>query len=216
MAQNNKGLFITVEGIEGVGKTTNIEFINRFLKQQGISVTLTREPGGTEIAEQIRYLLLSHHNEPLTEDAELLLVFAARAQHLNRLIKPALARGDCVLCDRFTDATYAYQGAGRKLSMPRIAQLEQWVQGDLRPDVTLLLDVPVELGLSRVEQRGAPDRFESEKSTFFERIRQNYLERAKLEPKRIFIVDASQTLEKVQESIVVILNQILSPDKVNR
>jgi len=210
MIKKTRGFFITVEGIEGVGKTTNIEFIDRYLRRHNIQLKLTREPGGTEIAEKIRNLLLSHHNESLNEDAELLLVFAARAQHLNQLIKPSLARGDWVLCDRFTDATYAYQGAGRGLSMTRIAQLEQWVQEELRPDLTLVLDVPVELGLSRVKQRGALDRFETEQNAFFERVRKNYLDRAKKAPERMSVIDASRPLTQVQESIAVILEHKIS------
>lgn len=213
MTSETRGLFITVEGIEGVGKTTNLRFIEEYLKQRGITLQVTREPGGTEVAEQIRELLLAHHNEPLHEDAELLLMFAARAQHLNRLIKPVLADGDWVLCDRFTDATYAYQGAGRNLSSQRIAQLEQWVQGDLRPDLTLVLDVPVEIGLSRVKQRGEPDRFETEQQAFFERVRQSYLERAQQEPQRICVVDAGQPLERVQADIAAVLDEKLSAGK---
>lgn len=211
MTDNNSGKFITVEGIEGVGKTTNIAFIQNFLQAKGVHLSVTREPGGTEIAEQVRELLLAHHKETLNEDAELLLVFAARAQHLNQLIKPALAKGEWVLCDRFTDATYAYQGAGRGLSMERIAQLEQWVQGDLRPDLTLVLDVPVELGMSRVKKRGAQDRFEREQHSFFERVRQCYLERAEREPERMRVIDAGSELAKVQAEIAAVLTGTFFP-----
>lgn len=210
MLNIEKGLFITVEGIEGVGKTTNMEFIQSYLEQRDIRLTVSREPGGTEIAEQIRSLLLAHHNEPLNEDAELLLVFAARAQHLNRLIKPALDRGDWVLCDRFTDATYAYQGAGRSLSVERISQLENWVQGALRPDLTIILDVPVEIGLSRVNQRGEPDRFEREEKAFFERVRQSYLQAAALDSERYAVIDASQPLQQVQADIKQLLDSKLN------
>ncbi len=211
---HKRGLFITVEGIEGVGKSTNIEFIENYLRQTGKSLLVTREPGGTEIAEQIRGLLLSHHNEPLCEEAELLLVFAARAQHLNFSILPALERGDWVLCDRFTDATYAYQGSGRNLSVDMIAQLEIMVQGQLRPDLTLVLDVPVEVGLSRVRKRGQADRFESEKAEFFERVRQGYLRAVADEPQRCVLIDANQTLVDVQRDIKVLLDQKLSAQGV--
>lgn len=209
MLNIDRGLFITVEGIEGVGKTTNMAFIQSYLEQRDISLTVSREPGGTEIAEQIRSLLLAHHDEPLNEDAELLLVFAARAQHLNQLIKPALARGDWVLCDRFTDATYAYQGAGRSLSEQRIAQLENWVQGELRPDLTIILDVPVDIGLSRVNQRGEPDRFEREEKQFFERVRQSYLQAAAGDSERYAVIDASQPLDQVQADIRSVLDRKL-------
>jgi len=201
------GKFITVEGIEGVGKTTNIAFIRNYLQARGVQVCVSREPGGTVIAEQIRQLLIAHHQEPLHEDAELLLVFAARAQHLHELIGPALAKGQWVVCDRFTDATFAYQGAGRGLSTARIEQLQQWVQGPLRPDLTLVLDLPVALGMSRVSRRGAADRFEREQHSFFERVRGAYLERARQEPERVRVVDAAGDLPAVQAAIAEILAQ---------
>lgn len=204
------GVFITVEGVEGVGKTTNMAFVQSFLQSHGVNLTVTREPGGTPLAEQIRELLLNHNDEALDEDAELLLVFAARAQHLSQLIKPTLARGNWVLSDRFTDATYAYQGGGRGLSLELIAQLEQSVQGELRPDLTLLLDLPVELGLARAGQRGELDRFEREQQAFFERVRAAYLERAAAEPKRFVIIDASQPLDQVQKDIVAALMPFLA------
>ncbi|MEZ5525689.1 MAG: dTMP kinase [Pseudomonadales bacterium] len=204
------GVFITVEGVEGVGKTTNMAFVQSFLQSHGVNLTVTREPGGTPLAEQIRELLLNHNDEALDEDAELLLVFAARAQHLSQLIKPTLARGNWVLSDRFTDATYAYQGGGRGLSLELIAQLEQSVQGELRPDLTLLLDLPVELGLARAGQRGELDRFEREQQAFFERVRAAYLERAAAEPKRFVIIDASQPLDQVQKDIAAALMPFLA------
>lgn len=204
------GVFITVEGVEGVGKTTNMAFVQSFLQSHGVNLTVTREPGGTPLAEQIRELLLNHNDEALDEGAELLLVFAARAQHLSQLIKPTLARGNWVLSDRFTDATYAYQGGGRGLSLELIAQLEQSVQGELRPDLTLLLDLPVELGLARAGQRGELDRFEREQQAFFERVRAAYLERAAAEPKRFVIIDASQPLDQVQKDIVAALMPFLA------
>lgn len=203
------GVFITVEGIEGVGKTTNMAFVQNFLQSHGVELTVTREPGGTPLAEKVRALLLDHSDEVLNEDAELLLVFAARAQHLSQLIKPALEKGNWVLSDRFTDATYAYQGGGRGLSINMISQLEQSVQGDLRPDLTLLLDVPVDVGLARAGQRGELDRFEREKRAFFENVREAYLSRAAAEPARFAIIDASQTLEKVQADIAAALTPFL-------
>lgn len=203
------GVFITVEGIEGVGKTTNMAFVQSFLQSHGVELTVTREPGGTPLAEKVRALLLDHSDEVLNEDAELLLVFAARAQHLSQLIKPALAEGNWVLSDRFTDATYAYQGGGRGLSTNMISQLEQSVQGDLRPDLTLLLDVPVDVGLARAGQRGELDRFEREKKTFFEKVREAYLSRAAAEPGRFAIIDASQSLEQVQADIAAALTPFL-------
>lgn len=210
MSHSNAGCFITIEGVEGVGKTTNIQFIAEFLRSRQLQLLLTREPGGTPIAEQIRDLLLTKSDEPLNDDAELLLVFAARAQHLAQVIKPALARGEWVVCDRFTDATYAYQGGGRGFSMPHIAQLEQWVQQDLRPDITLLLDLPVEIGLARAKQRSDPDRFESERTEFFERVRDTYLERARQFPDQYRIIDASRTLPEVQEQLAGVLTDLLS------
>ncbi len=210
MSHSNAGCFITIEGVEGVGKTTNIQFIAEFLRSRQLQLLLTREPGGTPIAEQIRDLLLTKSDEPLNDDAELLLVFAARAQHLAQVIKPALARGEWVVCDRFTDATYAYQGGGRGFSMPHIAQLEQWVQQDLRPDITLLLDLPVEVGLARAKQRSDPDRFESERTEFFERVRDTYLERARQFPDQYRIIDASRTLPEVQEQLAGVLTDLLS------
>ena len=195
------GRFITIEGIEGVGKTTNIEFIHSLLKGVGRDVVLTREPGGTPIGEDVRGLLLGHKHDGMSDDTELLLMFAARAEHLDKVIRPALAEGKDVLCDRFTDATYAYQGGGRGIAVEHIAVLENWVQGELRPDLTLLLDVPVAVGLERAGKRSAPDRFEKEKHDFFERVREMYLQRAKAEPKRYRIIDASQPLDDVQSQI---------------
>ncbi|WP_126454918.1 dTMP kinase [Sulfuriflexus mobilis] len=196
-----KGRFITIEGTEGVGKTTNIEFIHSLLKEAGREVVLTREPGGTPIGEEVRELLLGHKHDGMSDDTELLLMFAARAEHLDKVIRPALEAGKDVLCDRFTDATYAYQGGGRGIALEHIAVLENWVQGELRPDLTLLLDVPVAIGLQRAGQRSAPDRFEKEKHEFFERVRQMYLQRARAESQRYRIIDASQPLDAVQAQI---------------
>jgi dTMP kinase len=197
----NSGSFITLEGGEGVGKSTNLQFISQWLADRQIPVTLTREPGGTAIAEKIRSILLEKNQESLCEHAELLLIFAGRAQHIQHVIKPALERGDCVLCDRFTDATYAYQGGGRQLSMQLIADLEKTVHNDLKPNLTLLLDAPVEIGLERVKSRGKPDRFEIEQQIFFERVRQVYLQRAITFPERYRIINARLALEQVQQQI---------------
>ncbi|KWS20516.1 dTMP kinase [Pseudomonas syringae] len=218
------GLFITLEGPEGAGKSTNRDYLAAQLRAQGVQVLLTREPGGTPLAERIRELLLAPSDEAMSADTELLLapsdeamsadtelllVFAARAQHLAEVIRPALARGEVVLCDRFTDATYAYQGGGRGLSHQRIAALEQFVQGDLRPDLTLVFDLPVEIGLSRAAARGRLDRFEQEGRAFFDAVRSTYLERARAEPARYRLVDAAQTLADVQACLDTLLPQLL-------
>jgi dTMP kinase len=189
------GLFITLEGPEGAGKSTNREYIAARLRERGIEVVLSREPGGTPLAECIRELLLAPSDETMASDTELLLVFAARAQHLAQVIRPALARGAVVLCDRFTDATYAYQGGGRGLSEARIAELERFVQGELRPDLTLVFDLPVAVGLSRAAARGRLDRFEQEGQAFFEAVRRTYLDRAEAAPARYRVLDAAQPLE---------------------
>ncbi|MDR7089441.1 MULTISPECIES: dTMP kinase [Cellvibrio] len=204
-----RGKFLTIEGTEGVGKSTNLAFVADWLRGRGIEVIITREPGGTPLAEEIRSLLLSKREEPFDETAELLLVFAARAQHLAQVIKPALARGAWVLSDRFTDATFAYQGGGRGLSKAIIEQLEQLVQGDLRPDLTLILDIDVELGLNRARQRGELDRFESEAVVFFERVRAAYRQRAESAPNRYALVDAGKTLDEVQIEIDQVLTSLI-------
>ncbi len=207
----NRGKFITVEGTEGVGKTTNIDFIKDFLVQRGIDLVVTREPGGTPLAEEIRALLLARRTEQVDETAELLLMFAARSQHLHRVILPALERGKWVLCDRFTDATYAYQGGGRYVDQDLIAQLESLVQGDMRPDLTLILDIDVRQGLQRAVHRGELDRFEHETVDFFERVRTVYLRRAAHWPQRYRVVDAGGTLENVQAEIGKNLAETLAP-----
>ncbi len=207
-----RGLFITIEGGEGVGKSTVINDVGGALQQAGKTVCLTREPGGTPLAEQIREVLLTPHDETLPDSAELLLMFAARAVHLDNHIKPALARGEWVICDRFTDASYAYQGAGRGLPMAFIAALEQQIQGELRPDVTLLLDAPVEIGLARARERGngaAPDRFEREQQAFFTRVRDAYLARAAAEPARFVVIDAAQPLPQVRTRLAAVIQDIL-------
>ena len=207
----NIGKFITLEGGEGVGKSTNVLFVKNYLQEQNIPVIVTREPGGTQLAEKIRSLLLENHDETVTSQAELLLIFAARAQHLTQVIQPALTHGQWVLCDRFTDATYAYQGGGRNLSIEAIRWLENFVQVDLRPDLTLLLDMPVADGLARVKTRGGElDRFESEQLHFFNRVRAAYLEQAQLYPDRIKTINADQSLADIQTAIIKNLDTLIS------
>lgn len=203
------GLFITLEGPEGAGKSTNRDYLAERLREQGVDVLLTREPGGTPLAERVRELLLAPSDEPMAADTELLLVFAARAQHLGEVIRPALARGAVVICDRFTDSTYAYQGAGRGLSLERIATLETFVQGDLRPHLTLVFDLPVDVGLARASARGRLDRFELEGRAFFEAVRAAYLQRAEAAPSRYCLLDAAQPLEQVQQAIDALLPKLL-------
>ena len=200
-----RGKFITIEGTEGVGKTTYIQFIQNWMQAKKLPFVATREPGGTPLAEQIRDLLLSPRDELVCDTAELLLMFAGRAQHLHQLIQPSLEEGAWVLCDRFTDATYAYQGAGRNMRNDLIAELEMIVQGSLRPDLTLILDIPVELGLKRASDRSEPDRFELEKTEFFELVRNGYLRIAKENPDRCVVIDASQPLADVQRDINIAL-----------
>ncbi|MDU9415462.1 dTMP kinase [Pseudomonas sp. zfem005] len=203
------GLFITLEGPEGAGKSTNRDFLAERLRNHGVDVVLTREPGGTPLAERIRELLLAPSDEAMAADTELLLMFAARAQHIAGVIRPALDRGQVVLCDRFTDATYAYQGGGRGLPVERIAQLEAFVQGELRPDLTLVFDLPVDVGLSRAAARGRLDRFEQEDRGFFEAVRQTYLQRAAAAPQRYHVLDAAASLVSVQEALEALLPELL-------
>lgn len=213
---SSKGLFITVEGGEGVGKSTNIDFITRQLSKANIDYVLTREPGGTPMAEQIRNVLLEPREEKVAENTELLLMFAARAQHLATVIEPALAKGRWVICDRFTDATYAYQGGGRGVSLQKIADLEQLVQGDLRPDITLLLDAPIEIGMARARERGALDRFEQEQLQFFTAVRSTYLDMAANHPQRYRLIDASQPLDAVQQAIQAIVDALVANPAANK
>jgi dTMP kinase len=204
-----KGIFITLEGGEGVGKSTNMLFIKQLLEDVGRSVITTREPGGTEFAEKIRTLLLENRDEVISEQTELLLMFAARAQHIHHKIQPALLRGEWVLCDRFTDATYAYQGGGRNMDVKMIGWLENKVQGGLRPDLTLLLDAPIAVGMDRAGKRGKLDRFELEEHTFFERVRTVYLQRAEQNPQQIKLINAAQPLSKVQSEIAIAIQKLL-------
>jgi dTMP kinase len=207
------GLFITLEGSEGAGKSTNLGFIHDQLVQAGHTVMQTREPGGTPLSEHIRELLLGHEYDGMSADTELLLMFAARAEHLAGKIIPALQAGTTVLCDRFTDATYAYQGYGRGIALERIAGLEDWVQGSLRPDLTLFLDLPVELGMRRAGERSAPDRFEKQQMEFFDKVRHGYLDRAGQHPQRYRVIDASVSLDKVQAQISDVLSDFLNNRK---
>jgi dTMP kinase len=205
-----RGRFITIEGIEGVGKSTNIAHLCGLIETAGFEVVKTREPGGTPLGEAIRGLLLDPGYAGMSPDCELQLMFAARAEHLSRVILPALRKGQWVLCDRFTDATYAYQGGGRGIEAERIARLEQWVQGDFRPDLTVLLDVPVAVGLERAGNRGAPDRFEQEQSGFFERVRRAYLDLAARHDGRYRVIDASQPLATVQQQLEAVMQPFLA------
>ena len=205
-----QGKFITIEGGEGAGKSSNIAFIRQFLEQRKLQVVFTREPGGTALGEEIRELLLGHKHTGMSDETELLLMFAARAQHIAEVIKPAIAAGHWVLCDRFTDASFAYQGGGREMDWQRIQSLESWVQGELRPDLTLLLDLPVEVGMQRAGQRSAPDRVASEAMGFFEKVRNAYLRIAAEQPERVKIIDAAQTLDAVQQQISQVLTRFLS------
>lgn len=204
-----RGRFITLEGIEGVGKSTHMEFICEFLRGHGCEVLVTREPGGTSGAEEIRRILLQTRQEPFQPMAELLLMFAARALHVDNLIRPALDQGTWVVCDRFTDASYAYQGGGRRINPRRIAALEAMVLKGLKPDLTLLLDAKAEVGMARVQKRGARDRFEEERTEFFARVRRSYLMRARREPTRIKIVDAQHSIDEVQARIAAVLDDKL-------
>lgn len=207
---HSRGLFITVEGGEGVGKSTNMALLQEHLEQRGVDLVVTREPGGTRLGEALREQLLQITETPLAPTAELLLIFAARAQHLQEVIEPALAAGKWVLCDRFTDATYAYQGGGRQLPVAQVRELEQLVQGDLRPDCTLLLDAPVAVGMSRAEGRGELDRFEQEQLAFFERVRATYLQLAEESSGRFRVIDAARTLAEVQQQILKVCEELLA------
>jgi dTMP kinase len=208
-----RGRFVTLEGTEGVGKSTNLIEVVARLEQHGVNALVTREPGGTPLAESIRDLLLGVHDESMCDMTELLLVFAARAQHLETVIRPALAAGRWVVCDRFTDATYAYQGGGRGLDKRVIAELEALVQGDLRPDLTIYLDVPVDVAAARIADR-EHDRFEREQREFFERVRACYLDLAAREP-RYRVVDASQPLEDVRAQIRDLVSAYLTEENID-
>ncbi|HVS77195.1 MAG TPA: dTMP kinase [Steroidobacteraceae bacterium] len=206
-ATHARGLFITLEGIEGAGKSTVARRVTEWLSHRGISATLTREPGGTALAERVRQIVLERGEERLSAVTETLLMFAARGIHLENLIRPALARGEWIVCDRFTDATRAYQGGGRGVDAAWIESLASQVHGGLQPDCTLLLDLPVPIGLERARSRhaGVADRFEAETQAFFERVRAAYLELARREPKRMHVIDASQPLDEVERQVGAVL-----------
>lgn len=211
MASNLKsGLFITLEGGEGAGKSTSLDYIQNKITQAGKEVLVTREPGGTRLGEKIRELLLHARDLNISDDTELILMFAARAQHLHEIIEPALKQGKIVICDRFTDATFAYQGGGRGIKDERIRTLKQWVQQGREPDLTLLFDLPVETGLERAGKRSSPDRFEQETINFFERVQQKYLEIASQEPGRVKIIHAEKNIASVQKQLDSILDPVLT------
>ncbi|MDA9368027.1 dTMP kinase [Flavobacteriaceae bacterium] len=204
-----RGKFITIDGGEGVGKSTNRSYLAAALQARGVPLRLTREPGGTQLGEQLRDLLLTIEGDPPVPAAELLMIFAARAQHLENVIEPALAGGEWVLCDRFTDATFAYQGAGRGLDGAFISALETLVQGNRQPDLTVILDVDPEVGMQRAVERGELDRFERESLPFFRRVRQAYLERAKALPHRYRLIDAGESLQQVQRALDCIVTELI-------
>lgn len=204
------GKFLTLEGSEGAGKSTNIAFMAEYLRSQGKKVMVTREPGGTQIGEAVRGILLNKDYTAMHPDTELLLMFAARAQHIREKILPALEQGIWVISDRFTDASYAYQGAARNMGFERIAQIEHWVQQGFAPDCTFVLDLPIEIGMQRVKSRGGEtDRFEAEQQSFFEKVRHAYLQRAQLAPERYAVIDASQSLPAVQQQLTTVLQKLL-------
>ena len=208
----SRGKFISIEGVEGAGKSTNIEAIKQYLVGKEIDFVVTREPGGTVLAEKIRRLLLHVSDDAPAELTELLLIFAARAQHIEKVIQPALENGRSVICDRFTDATYAYQGGGRGLKTSVIAELESMVQGELRPDLTIILDLDPEAGLVRAKERGELDRFETEKDEFFKKVRSAYLDIAISNPDRCFVINAGQSIEQVRADIINLLDKRLLVD----
>jgi dTMP kinase len=205
-----RGCFISVEGIEGVGKSSNIEVLVSHLEKAGYEVLTTREPGGTPLAEDIRHILMHRGDEPIPEIAELLLMFAARSLNVNNNIRPALNAGKWVVCDRFTDSSRAYQGGGRGLPLETVDQLAEWVHGDLWPDLTILLDAPVEVGMARAGNRSKPDRIEQEEHAFFARVREHYLQLAAAEPDRFVVLDTTRELVDVQADVVALAEQLIS------
>lgn len=204
-----RGRFITVEGIEGVGKSSNIEVLVKHIESAGYEVLTTREPGGTPLAEDIRDLLMHRGDEPIPEIAELLLMFAARSLNVNNYIRPALNAGKWVVCDRFTDSSRAYQSGGRGLPMATVDKIAEWVHGDLWPDLTILLDAPVEVGMARAGNRSQPDRIEREENEFFSRVRESYLELAAREQDRFVVIDTTRNLHEVQADVVALAQQLI-------
>ncbi len=194
------GCFISFEGIDGAGKSTQLEWVTQLLRKRGIPLVVTREPGGTELGEQLRRILL-HSKEPVAPETEALLMFAARREHIEKVIAPALSRGEVVLCDRFTDATFAYQGGGSGVATTKLEVLEKWVQGDLQPDLTLYFDLPVEVAKQRLDQLREADRFEREADNFFQRVREAYLDRARAQPERIRVIDANAKPELINKQL---------------
>ena len=204
----NKGKFITIDGVEGAGKSTQIDLICSYLHRKGIEVVRTREPGGTDIGEKIRSVLLDVDNKEMHSDTELLLMFSSRNELIQNKIIPALNDGKWVVSDRFTDASFAYQGGGRMLSLDRIAKLENWVLGSFKPDLTFLLDISVEIGMTRVEARNAKDRIEQEERAFFERVRSVFIERSKIYPDRIKLINAERSVDEIQTQIQSIIESL--------
>lgn len=208
MDSKNSAYFITIEGIEGAGKSTAMRVIEQYLKDKNIDFIMTREPGGTEIADEIRKVILSHYHEQMCPYTELLLYFASRAQHITKVIKPGLEAKKWVISDRFTDSSYAYQGIGRNISLQHVAILENLIQGDLRPDLTIVLDVEPEVGLDRIKSANTLDRIESEKIEFFQEVRKYYLRRVEEYPERYKIIDANKTPQEVEQQLIRILAEI--------
>ena len=204
----SKGRFITIDGVEGAGKSTQIDLICSYLQRKGIDVVRTREPGGTDVGEKIRSVLLDVDNQEMHSDTELLLMFSSRNELIQNKIIPALNKGSWVVSDRFTDASFAYQGGGRMLNLDRISKLEEWVLGDFKPDLTLLLDINVELGMTRIEARAAKDRIELEERAFFERVRSVFIGRSEAFPERIKLIDASGTIDDIHEKIKLLVDSI--------
>ena len=204
----SKGRFITIDGVEGAGKSTQIDLICSYLQRKGIDVVRTREPGGTDVGEKIRSVLLDVDNQEMHSDTELLLMFSSRNELIQNKIIPALNNGYWVVSDRFTDASFAYQGGGRMLNLDRISKLEEWVLGDFKPDLTLLLDINVELGMTRIEARAAKDRIELEERAFFERVRSVFIGRSEAFPERIKLIDASGTIDDIHEKIKLLVDSI--------
>lgn len=206
--QQKQGLFITIEGTEGMGKSTVMKSLADFLSEKGLDFIITREPGGTEIAEKIRQVILSHYDEIMNPETELLLYFAGRIQHVQSVVLPAKAQGKIVISDRFTDASYAYQGGGREIALEKIRLLEQHFINDLQPDLTLLLDAPINIGLERIAARGVKDRIETEELSFFERVRAIYHQRAHDYPNRFRLIDASQSVAEVEQAVRRIIESV--------
>ena len=204
----SKGRFITIDGVEGAGKSTQIDLICSYLQRKGIDVVRTREPGGTDVGEKIRSVLLDVDNQEMHSDTELLLMFSSRNELIQNKIIPALNNGSWVVSDRFTDASFAYQGGGRMLNLDRISKLEEWVLGDFKPDLTLLLDINVELGMTRIEARAAKDRIELEERAFFERVRSVFISRSEAFPERIKLIDASGKIDDIHEKIRLLVDSI--------